>query len=337
MSVPKLELTNLQATERISCTDAEEALNLYINKKELPPLALKSKVFQLLDRLRVDAATNRYYKEAARYQQITRNLQQAFLVEQEMEQIRNTSRRKDSSRSNMESKLGQTRRQYDREIEAYKEKRYQELNKIKSQHEIQIKQFSDKWKDSKQMQEFTKASPQLLQLRNIERKQVILGDYEAADETAQRADLLEKEETIKANERAISKMKMDYNNLLKKQEAEIDNFNTRTELTVKALETQKETQSEALNTCIRLSKPFPRPERKVRKRKISPEHAFILQKGRPKSEIANQPPDVSLSTPRTFKKMMDIRTANGGIKLGLDGIDITQHIKKPQKSSSSMK
>ena len=336
MSVPKLELTNLQSTERISCTDAEEALNRFINKKELPPLELKQKVFQLLDRLRIDAATNRYYKEAGKYQQITKDLQQRFLVEQEMEQIRSTSRRKDSTRFNMESKLGSTCRQYDREIEAYKHKRYEELNKLKKQHQLQIHEFTEKWKDSKHMQEFSKPSPQLLQLRQIERKQVILGDYEAADITSQRANALEKEETKKANERAISKMKMDYNNLLKKQEAEIDNFNTRTQLQIQALETQKENQAETLNTCIRLSQPFPRPQQR-KSRKISPERAIILKKGRPKSEIANQPPDVSLSTPRTFKKMMDIRTGIPGVKLGLDGIDITQHIKKPKRSGSSMK
>lgn len=299
----------------------------FVKSKELPPPSQKAAVFQYLDKLRIDAAASRMYKDAAKYQQISKDMQQAYFVEREMEKMRTTSRRISTARSALQTKISSNTQQYNTEIENYKNKRMKELQKIKESHEEQLQEFSNHWKNPKTMLEFAKPSPQLLNLRNIEKKQVILGDYQGAEIVRQRAVDLEKIETKNANNRAIAKMNVDYQNLLRKQQAEIDNFNKRTELQIQFFESQKNSSVAAISTQIRLNSTD--PPRHTRKRKISYDQIYQKSKARPKSEIEEMEPEITLATPRTFSKMMEIRSISQGRQLDLDGIDITQHIKKP--------
>ena len=87
-------------------------------------------------------------------------------------------------------------------------------------HQKELEDFQIQWSDPKNLKEFNKPSPILIELRNKERSLALTENFKEAKEIKKRADKLEKLETEKAHEKALEGMKISLKTIEEKQKCE---------------------------------------------------------------------------------------------------------------------
>jgi hypothetical protein len=91
---------------------------------------------------------------------------------------------------------------------------------LAERHREALSAFEGHWNDPKSVLEFSKPSPQLLQLRATEHKLALINDFARAATVKANADALERRETVAAQARAQRAMESEVDRILRKQREE---------------------------------------------------------------------------------------------------------------------
>lgn len=348
MSGPKIEIKGAARH-----TDAEACLDAYIqNHKNKPPLSQKTRIMQVIVRRKIDAAACKNYAEASKLSKVEEKLKNYFEEAKESDRVRKRSYYGISSSDQLKTRLQKINNEYDRKIEMYKRSREQFMDQLYNDQQNELAEFGKKWNNPNSFLDLAKPSSHLLQLREIERKKVLLMDYEGAEQTKAIADKLERQETAQSQQKAVQAMKLQLKQLEAKHQQEIEGAETLTKRGIDHLLKERAQIVEPLEKALKKSQNMEKrkPEKRRPNSRMNPAYSMIddnvslTQSMQSKSARAPSPvayvddevEDVDLATPRTFRKMYDMRSTSGVKRLDLDGIDITKYLKPVQSSSSRL-
>ena len=316
MDVPDVPPIHFGSAKPVSHGDANAALDAFLaDRKNKPPLVLKSKILQCVARRRVDAAATKNYPLAARMAAAEKDLRHYFATAPDPQAIRAAAELPTSS-NNLRTRLERAVREFDTREENYKAERQQFMDELAQHHDNELQEFAERWRNPQTFSSYAKSSSHLLQLRDIERKRVLLQDYEGAEETRKFADEVERDEKREAQARAVACMKGQLEQLQKRQNMEWEAAERMTEKHLYHM------SKERRMVVMPLQRALKRAEDREAKLAKAPD----LRRSRT-SLRDNEAPDIDLATPRTFRKMYDLRASKNVGHLELDGIDITEYLR----------
>lgn len=303
-----------KSRKQSAVSDINAALDSYLsNSRNKPPLGMKSRIFQCIARRRIDAAESKNYLLAAKLATAEQELRKYY---SNGSPTSRTGSEFGSSARVLRTKLQNARQDFDARIEDYKQQRSQFMSDLKRQHDFELSEFAARWKDPQSFAYYAKSSSHLLQLRDIERKKVILQDYEGAEETRRVADSLEKRETKDAQEKAILCMKSQLEQLEKKHQMEVEAAERMTKKKIDHLTKEKNAVVVPLELALK----------RAEERESKPDLRRRSTTSMKNLSYDVETDETNLATPRTFRKMYDMRAPTGVRHLELQGIDITQYL-----------
>ena len=312
-----------------------------------PPPHLRKQVFQELERRKVIAASHQDYEEAARIVRAQQKLKRSS--NSKTPKTPPPSHYGTSSADDLKKKIYSLTLDYDQKIAKLKRSRDKATLEIQQKQEEDIQKFSEAWSSPKNLSEFSKPSPQLLQLRDIEHRKVLLNDFEGASQTKKLADKLEKQEKEAAQVRAINSMKADYKNMLERHQKEREANQILTNTQLVHLEAMKEDVLRPLQIALKRAQSIEErtpPEyqeqvkssRRIRSTSDSPKFSQ-RSSSRNINNINNinnidiDDDDLEIATPRTQKRAQEMRTERKIKALDLDGIDVSRYFSNNRSNS----
>jgi hypothetical protein len=185
--------------------------------------------------------------------------------------------------------------------------RYEELRRS---HEAELEEFELQWSDSDYLMAFRKPSPNLLQLRTIEKRLAILKQFDRAAIVRREADKLERAEMRDAQERAVTAMRTEYSNMITKHKREMECFEGFTNRVHWKIEKHKHEHVDPLQRLIA---------------RLTGEATPAATQEKKKEKLVLGP-----AWPETSRPVPDVQSARiqpPGQALGIGGINIRQHIK----------
>lgn len=321
MEVPPL---NLPPPEERS---VDYWIDKFISKGEVPPIHMKKKVYQEIMRKKADAMESRDYLEAGKYAKAESDLYTYFKTEKLKNYPLKGPNGYYSSPEELKARLKRINAEYDRKKNSYLEIRKNQIYDVKEKQEQEEQNFSEYWKNPKNLSEFSKPSGRLLQLRNIEFKKALLNDFEGAASMKKYADEVEKQETKLAQQRAERAMRNAYRMMSKRHETEVDAIERNTQSRIQTLENQRKIVVDPIQKAIDRDADIPKRQRE------QPKSACATARYR---QYIVDEEEIELSTPRTFRKMISMRRSQPIKKLGVGGLNVDK-IKNEEKKRNKMK
>jgi hypothetical protein len=284
--------------------ELEVYLKAYLsNKSRTPPRSTKSRIMPYIAALRVEAAAIKDYKTASRLSQAEQDLRAYFQTEMHHDRAVRAVQTPATPSAGLSLRLESATRRFEHEIAEFTRQRRDLIQQLRLAHEFERTEFHRHWSDPESLKAYTKASPQLLQLREIERRKVLILDYDGAEEVRQVADRLEAHETAVAHEKVRQGVATALGHMEKRHRMELD---AAERLTAKKL-------CHLRNERDAVVIPLERQLKKAEKREEMEPGVIraLSSRGRRCRSPRYEGDDVDLATPRTYTKIMRMRTATG--------------------------
>lgn len=199
----------------------QDALDQYKKNKTLPPFLMRNAVLDYLRRQSVAHIIAEEYDAARNVDILVNDLIQAglrdvggFKTEEEAKsletRIERAQQRKSSSNQHYEERIALLQEQEQKKMEKLLE--YQEYERQQFEADCQKPEF---------LQKFSKPSPQLLQVRRVQKKMALAHEFDQAKLMKAQAERLQREETQKGQQRAMETIRALYEQLLTKQQQQL--------------------------------------------------------------------------------------------------------------------
>ena len=210
-----------------------------------------------------------------------------------------------------------------RQIEKYLDEKEAE---IRARHKEELKDFREFWNDPSTFHEFSKPSAHLLYIRKQEKKMALLGDFQAARDLKSKGNEQEKIETMRAQQRAKEAVEAAYQQLIKRQQTEMDaHRGLRAKLTGQA---RLYTEEQLYPISMAIKKLETSKEVKVIKMPKVSQSRLLKNRGLETQLYDDRP---AVPTPRTAEKLAQMRAMVGSRSLKLSGVNTRPFIKKTQQ------
>ena len=314
--------------------ELEKELQRFLKTNRVPPFNMIKQIQQHISRRRVDAIVNCQYEEGEKMNEAQRKLKLALEKQRQQDDAMYEERTIEDRLKEARQELKEAQREKEEALERIEDRQYEKKEELRIEHTKELEKFKEFWQDPSSFHEYNKPSAQLLNLRAQERTHALSGDFTNAKLIKKRADKLEKEETERGQQKATEGMKIQLHAIEARQQKEDEGLDRLThrlmlqatvrldanirpiEMAVKKLERMKEQPS-----C---------PKRQV----IVSRSA--LRTAREKDLIAtdDSPP---VQTPRTMRKLANVRSSARPNTLGLKGVDAGRYIRIPKKTESPRK
>ena len=188
-------------------------------------------------------------------------------------------------------------------------------------HENEIQAFEQKWQQPEAMAPFSKPSAQLLQIRRQQKAYAIARNFKDAKAMKQRADALQREETVLAQKRAAEAMRADLKVMLERHEREIKCGEENWARKIETLEKEKSRAVEAkTNLARQLAAKISSPKMPKREKVMLP----VIERGQSK--------DTTITTYRTRSRFAEYKRSPERNKLDVK-ID-TRNIVRPHTAKT---
>jgi hypothetical protein len=177
------------------------------------------------------------------------------------------------------------------------------MQQLRAAHGFELAEFRARWAAPEALTAYAKASPQLLQLREIERRRALLLDYDGAEEARRAADAAEAAETAAAHARIRDAMAAQLAQLQRRQRTEAEAAERLTERRLCHLRGERDA----------VLAPLERQLAKAERREALAPRAIAALSGRGRRcrSPRDDGDDVDLATPRTYAAIMRMRAATG--------------------------
>ena len=308
--------------------EAQIALDNLLKKRIIPPTEIQPLVLMKIKSDMVQAMIDQDYDHAEELENANIFLTTSYetaeseLRKQEQQQV--FTSRLESVKKTMESETQEWEQIFNVFQQQQKE---QEQQLLKAQNE-EFLDFEAKWNDSSQMYKFNKPSPNLIQMRKIQKNLAILKNFGEAKKIKESADALAEEESEYAQKRAEDAMMCEYNALMEKQNREKECFYDRQKWVIQSLKNEQrkvfhplEMQMKQLQNQLDYNKP-------TNKRPIT--NVPVATKTR---VVRN---DIPVPTsPRTISALTIFKHADDAPKLNVNGLNVRQLISKKRSTSVS--
>jgi hypothetical protein len=199
-------------------------LKHYLTTKEYPDPRLAKPLLQWIASLTADAIAWYDYREAELLHRADRDLREFF--QGNLQSSRAQSRRHRSSPAQLSARLDRIESHYSIQRETADRDAERQRAALKRRHESERERFAKYWESSASLLKFSKPSPALLDLREVQRRMTVVMDFEGAEYMKQVADALEILEAVEAQKRAEQAMKVAAAQLSRRQERELQILET---------------------------------------------------------------------------------------------------------------
>jgi hypothetical protein len=229
--------------------EAERALDLYLENPHHPlPIRLKASVFALIAQRSAAATSAKDFRTVARLSQVEQSLRLYFhrYLEREPELCTPSP-----AFCVITARLTAVNTKADSQRSDFLKARAQSLSDLQHKHEEELAQFQREWSQGHSYIGFSKASPFLLQLRDVERRRLLLCDVRGAERTRQHADDIQAVETVVARERAGRQWQIDSEKLRQKHAAELDAAEAFTQQGLLRLRKKREAKTLPLESALK--------------------------------------------------------------------------------------
>jgi hypothetical protein len=209
--------------------------------------------------------------------------------------------------------MTQTSAEWDHKIQESNDLFEKRRSEIEERHSRERQEFTAQWSNPDFLLSFCKASPQLLQLRQVQRNHALSKDFDGAIATKSIADRRQAIEEADSLTRAKAAMRTQYQQMAARQSRELEAVNTHKAQQTGNLQELKEHEITQLRQAIR---------------RLEVRRAGPLPKIPAPPEAA---PNESGTSPSTRMSLISYRTSRGRAKLNVPGISLEQCL-QPSKA-----
>ena len=231
--------------------EVEDALELLMNEKKIPPPHLRDSVIQLISSKRLDAIIDRNYDLAEKYDKagdkLAKDESNARFEEIERKRKLNIEDREES----VNSKIEQVKQKYDKKIEDANNEKSSAIKSIKEKHEWQNNEFRQRWQDPEFLSKYKHPSNELLELRMTEKRLALSKLYDEAKEKKLLADKIQRAEEKELQETIEEEMKKEFFKMKNDQNAELNKTEAYYDSILSSLELQKNKEIQTLDLAVK--------------------------------------------------------------------------------------
>ena len=323
--ITKLPLKNSNSTQ----LNIENAIKRLLEFSEIPPVQFHPQIKQLLTKQSLLAIAKTDYDFASKCEEAKKLLGNIY------EDDLNTSRKihlkenYDFRLNNLIEQLSKLNKEWDSIFKTFWEEQKQKKYELENKHKNEQIEFEQLWDDPNTFLPFNKPSPQLLQLRKIQKKLAMAKSFDQAKIIKIQADELQNKETEEAEKRALENMENSQLILIDKHRKEIECFNEKEKRTEIYLKGEKFKEVHPLEMQIQQLKLI-----------IDTEKKNLLLKNNLKSTLKNKieikdqlPPN----SPRTARVYQKFRNNDEPIKLNINSTNVKKAFEKRRATSNLQK
>ena len=284
--------------------EVETALNSLVDGDVQPDNNLRRAVMHLLSRKKLDALIEANYDLAERYDKAIDSLFSSAgktLYDQE----ERTSRVSIDDRiAAAQEKLRSTKEKYEQKQENLKNDRFEAAKRLNTRHNQQNEEFRKKWRSPAFLARFQRPSPELLEMRYIERRMALSKNYEEAKEARKIANVQQRKEERVIQANLEDQMKRDFFRMKDQHSADIERLNKRFDYLEEQLELQRVKEIEPIEFYLaELEKKKSAPVRKVN---LLPRSLMTL------GEVDENEEVLMKTSPRTAARYAEFRNDKRG-------------------------
>ncbi|OHT16928.1 hypothetical protein TRFO_12809 [Tritrichomonas foetus] len=318
--------------------ELEQKLRDFIRTKgktfpKIPP-DMRSPLFQHISRKRVQAIENQSYDEGEKLmdaQELLRKLMKKDMIENDVTYEKNATKQR---LEDVKEELKNENYRWDVQMKELTDILKQQEEKLLEKQQKEVDDFVDFWSRPELFHEFNKASPLLLQYREVEKMMALQGDFRGAKQMKKRAEEQEKLETLAAQERARKGMQTNYEELRRKHINQLEGHRRNAHKLTMQYEVRREQDIQPLRMAVKKlealkdQKPLPRRSPPVSKSQL------VKKRNRDLVIGDDRPP---ITTPRTLEKLARIRISPRSDQLPLRPVETRGFLKKQMKSQKGPK
>lgn len=230
--------------EPLSLTYSVEKLEIElektIKKKTIPPSDMCREVIAIAHEKNIDAIEAEDYDRAAAIDRAIQLITSALQADKSSSNQSLLTQSMKNRLDQIDKRAKSIEDEYNRKIEQHKEDEQKRREQIESEHAQQQLEFESLWSSSEHMQQFSKPSLKLLQMRRQQKHLALNHEFELAKHLKAEADLLQAKETEEAKKRAADAMRSAYCVLLEKQARELECFEKNSDRKLQIITSEKE-------------------------------------------------------------------------------------------------
>lgn len=231
--------------------ELEEALKLFKSSKTLPPVLMKDSIIDYAKRRSLEFLAAEDYDSAEKMDQVVADLYRAYHGDQGNFDVSSITKTIESRIESVKSQRQQYRAAMEQKMKELKAKEETKLAKLLEIHEQEKAALVNECQSREFLARFSKPSAKLLQLKEAQKKLALAHDFEGAKNAKALADKLMENETKEAQKRAMDSVKLRYEEILEKQQKEVNCQRQRSDRKVAAIESSLEKSDEASAKVIR--------------------------------------------------------------------------------------
>ena len=319
--IPEINLGGLN-------TDISQLLDDYLNKKKYPPKKFRIQIFQEISRRKIDAVLRKDYKTAEVLTIADNNLHQYYKNERISNKLSKTSHNSRYEPISLCYRLKAVNDDHNEKADQVRSYFKNLREQMQERHKKEIEEFSKKWKSPKALMKFSKPSAQLLQLRQLEKKNAVLNDFVTAQQYKNMADKLEQKETREAYERAEMAMEANGRELLAQHDREKQTLDEREKQRLEDVEVDRKSKSSPISSALKREDDNIRLS--PRNRRSSP-LLSSCSTAKYRTYLVSKNTESELPTPRTYRKQFNYKSTTTVSQLHIGDLDPESLIKKIEK------
>jgi hypothetical protein len=226
---------------------------------ELPPVSEKCGVLEALREQEIAAAFDEDYRGAGRIHRAVEVLQKAEPPSRRgSERAAAKQRQLDAAYENYMKREAF----WEQKLAEIDESFYDALDELTMAQEEELGRLEEYWASEGSMTKYVKASPKLLQMRSIQKRTVLVKEFDAALETKETADELQKMEEMNAEQRALMGMRNKGTLIAKKHEVQANCVSQRAQAIRAIVEKKRDKELRAIQRTIEhLERDLAEPDR----------------------------------------------------------------------------
>ena len=231
---------------KYSNEELEKELKKILKKKQAPSDITLVKDLQEYTKMKNEEAIDKEdYDYASQLDVIINLLAKAIAIDQATFDNSQKTQQIKNRLETVEQRQQRLKTEFDQKMEYHKKDTQRRLETLEQEQQQELENFEQQWSSAEAMQQYSKPSKELLNIKRRQRQLALAHDFEQAKYLKSLAEELQQKETEAARKRAAEAMKASYLVLLNKQEKERECIIANSERKAKRMETeyQKELNS----------------------------------------------------------------------------------------------
>lgn len=227
------------------------ALDAFLKRREIPPPEMIQPVLELMKSESVKAIIAEDYDYAEQLDKGAHELRRQRQWSSNVMKASETSKALDEKLAKARSELKAESDEWDRVLAEFKVVQQQQRNAMLEDHVREQREYEEKWNDPAMLIPFTKPSPQLLQLRKMQKKMALVKRFSEAKEIKRQAEQMQREEAKEAEKKAMATIKAGFDNVIERQRREIQCFDEHERRSITYIEQERKKATEPIEKQIR--------------------------------------------------------------------------------------